>query len=549
MNTKRASAESPHVAIIGAGVGGLAAAIRLAAAGMRITVFERGLTIGGKARSETLDGRTFDTGPTVVTLPHVFEALFAAAGESLHDHVHLTPAEVLSRHFWAGGTRLDLFADVQRSRSAIDDVFGAREAEGFDRFVRHARRVYQIVERPFMGGQRPTLTGTLREFGVSALPDLFRIDGLRSLWTALGDFFDAPQLRQLFARYATYVGSSPFKAPATLAVIAGVELAGVYCVEGGIRRLIAALSALAERLGVEFRLGTGVESLTVREGRVRGLRLDSGAEVTADAIIHAGDAGALTTGLLGPEVADAISLAGERALSAVTLAGLGTVIDAELSHHNVFFAADPAAEFGALFDDRAVPADPTLYLCAQDRPPRSQVPPIGSPERMLALINAPALPAGDSPPCPPQPTDVPRAARSRSSSSWTSMPSTLDACETWMRRRLAGAGVEMDPKATTLRRGPADWASLYPGTGGSLYGQASHGWRQAFLRPGARTRLPGLYLAGGSVHPGAGLPMAASSGARAAEALWVDLHSTRGSRPAAMPGGMSTPSPTTAAMR
>ena len=237
------------------------------------------------------------------------------------------------------------------------------------------------------------------------------------------------------------------------------------------------------------------------------------------------------------------------ALSAVTLAGLGTVIDAELSHHNVFFAADPAAEFGALFDDRAVPADPTLYLCAQDRPPRSQVPPIGSPERMLALINAPALPEGVSPPCPPQPTDVPRAARSRSSSSWTSMPSTLDACETWMRRRLAGAGVEMDPKATTLRRGPADWASLYPGTGGSLYGQASHGWRQAFLRPGARTRLPGLYLAGGSVHPGAGLPMAASSGARAAEALWVDLHSTRGSRPAAMPGGMSTPSPTTAAMR
>jgi 1-hydroxycarotenoid 3,4-desaturase len=538
MDSRISPSVSSRIAVVGGGMGGLAAALHLAGRGARVTVFERGETAGGKARGEVIDGRSLDTGPTVVTMPQVFAELFAAAGERMEDHVRLRRADVLARHFWPDGARLDFFADHARSRAAIAEAFGEREAAGFDTFAAKARRVYEIVDAPFVQGQRPTVLGTLRTFGLSALPDLARIDGLRSLWTSLGDHFRDPRLRQLFGRYATYVGSSPFKAPATLAVIAGVEMAGVYCVEGGIRQLVTALVALAQRRGVELRTGVEVTRLTRRDGRCDGLATADGVEHGFDAVVFAGDATALSGGLLGPEVAGSVTPSGERALSAITVCGLAhAAADAPLSHHNVFFGADSAAEFGALFDRAQVPDDPTLYVCAQDRAPDTLTLAPPSPERLLALINAPAVPepsSRSSSPWNPERNDPSRGALS-----------TPAAATTWIAARLAPFGVTLTQATQT--RTPDDWADLYPGSAGSLYGRASHGWRQAFLRPGARTPLPGLYLAGGTVHPGAGLPMAALSGARAAEALWADLPSTSKSPTTVTPGGISMPSRTTAA--
>jgi 1-hydroxycarotenoid 3,4-desaturase len=521
-----------HVAVVGGGAGGLSAAVHLAARGARVTLLERADSLGGKARGEKVVGRTaaagstdgpvgIDAGPTVITLPQVFRDLYAAAGERLEDHVSLRPAEVLARHFFPGGEVLDLFADADRSAEAIAAVFGAAEADGFRRFATHARAIHRIVEGPFIHGQRPTMLGTLRTFGLGALPDLMRIDGMRTLWAALGDFFRTPQLRQLFGRYATYVGSSPLEAPGTLAVIAGVELAGVYCVDGGIRRLMAEISALAARLGVELVTGAEVTEIRVEAGRVTGLHLAGGARLDCDAVVVAADAAAVVEGRFGAAAREAVRLSGTRSLSAVTLTGLvatGNETPA-LSHHNVFFGTDGPAEFEALFGARRIGPDPTLYVCAQDRAPTVVAPPARTPERMLALINAPALTESPQPwPPPPESTSNPTHAA-------THAPTT-DALHRTLLTLLERRDLRPHAPRTVALRTPADWAAAHPGSGGALYGQASHGWRQAFLRPGARTRLPGLYLAGGTVHPGAGLPMATASGQRAAEALWADRPST-----------------------
>lgn len=516
-----------HVAVVGGGAGGLSAAVHLAARGARVTLLERADTLGGKARGEriaaadpapgtTNAGLGIDAGPTVITLPQVFRDLYAAAGERLEDHVSLRPAEVLARHFFPGGEVLDLFADADRSAEAIAAVFGAAEADGFRRFATHARAIHRIVEGPFIHGQRPTMLGTLRTFGLGALPDLMRIDGMRTLWAALGDFFRTPQLRQLFGRYATYVGSSPLEAPGTLAVIAGVELAGVYCVDGGIRRLMAEIAALATRLGVELVTGAEVTEIRVEAGRVTGLLLAGGTHLDCDAVVMAADAAAVVEGRFGAAAREAVRLSGTRSLSAVTLTGLvatGNETPA-LSHHNVFFGTDGPAEFEALFGARRVGPDPTLYVCAQDRAPTVVAPPARTPERMLALINAPALTESPQPWPPPDSTSTPTPAP------------TPDDLHRTLRALLARRGLRPHSPHTVALRTPADWAAAYPGSGGALYGQASHGWRQAFLRPGARTRVPGLYLAGGTVHPGAGLPMATASGQRAAEALFADRPST-----------------------
>ena len=537
-------ASNLDIAVIGAGMGGLAAAIRLAASGARVTVFEAAERAGGKASGERLgsSGLELDAGPTVLTLPDVFESLFEAAGARLAERVTLRPATVLARHFWRDGVCLDLFSEPARTRQGIVDTFGEGEGRGYDRFVRHAAAILSLVEGPFIRSQRPTVWGTLRSFGLSSLTDVMRIDALRSLWTALGDFFETPHLRQLFARYATYVGSSPLQAPATLAVIAGVELAGVYTVEGGIRQLVAALVTLAGEVGVEIRTSAPVAEIDVAGGRVVGVRLSDGRLHRASAVVANVDPTALTRGLLGAASARAVEVKGERSLSAVTFTGLleaepsrGAQREGpELTHHNVFFAADAVAEARSMFEHGVTPAEPTLYLCAQDRPPEERSSPAQRPERVLALVNAAAIdarPAGRSDP----------GTTSGDNRAW-STKSSATAQLTTLSTRL---GLPIRWLETASVRLPADWEALSPGSGGSLYGRASHGWRQAFLRPGARTKLTGLYLAGGAIHPGAGLPMATLSGARAAEALLEDLASMRPSMTTATPGGTSMSSRTT----
>jgi 1-hydroxycarotenoid 3,4-desaturase len=504
---------TPRIIVIGAGVGGLTAAALLAARGCEVTVLERAATPGGKLRT-TLG--SIDSGPTVFTMRWVFEEIFAELGGALADRLILRPVSTIARHAWSADERLDLFADIDRSAEAIGAFAGPAEARGYRDFCARAQGIYRTLEHSFIRAAKPTPLSLVRAAGLRGLGDLWQISPFQTLWGALGDHFQDPRLRQLFGRYSTYCGSSPFAAPATLMLVAHVEQDGVWLVEGGMIRIANALTNAAAAHGTIFRYDCDVCDITVTNGRAAGVVLTTGEHIAADAVLANSDIAALTTGLLGPAVRSAVpeTKPDQRSLSALTWSLIARAEGFPLIRHSVFFSRDYAAEFDDLFKRRRPPAEPTVYICAQDRDDSDQSP--TGPERLLCLINAPAT--GDQHPI---------------------SPAEIERCTQATFALLARCGVTLRTEATQLTT-PTDFNRLFPATGGALYGPAVHGSMASFKRPGARSRLPGLYLAGGSTHPGAGVPMAALSGRMAATSLMADLSSTRRSRAAATSGGMST---------
>lgn len=495
------------VVVIGAGIGGLAAAAELAARGLAVTVLEAQPTPGGKLRLVPAGGTaaapvTLDGGPTVFTMRWVFEALFEALGTSLEAELRLQPASILARHAW-DRSRLDLFADIDRSAEAIGDFAGAGDAAGYRRLCADSRRMFEILDRSFMQAHRPSLKGLIGGVGVGGLLGLRHIRPFTTLWQALGDYFLDQRLRQLFGRYATYCGSSPFVAPATLLVVTHVEQAGVWLVEGGMHRLARSLEALASRHGARFHYNAPATEILVEGGRVQGVRLASGERLEARAVIANTDVAALASGRLGAAVTPAVPAlpAARRSLSAITFAFNATASGFPLVHHNVFFSPDYPAEFAAIFKHGRVPDEPTIYVCAQDRGATDTSVPPATPERLFCLVNAPAK--GDSEAC---------------------AADAVERCTERLHRVLGRSGLALSVagEAMTVTT-PAGFERLFPATGGALYGAASHGWQASFQRPGVKTGLPGLYLAGGSAHPGPGVPMATLSGRMAAAQLLADL--------------------------
>lgn len=508
---------SDRIVVVGAGVGGLVAALELAAAGCDVTVVERAAAPGGKLREVTVGGAGVDSGPTVFTMRRVFEEIFAAAGSSLSDHLTLRPAQTLARHTWGQTQSLDLFADLERSIDAIGSFAGAAEARGYRQFCAAARRIYTTLEEPFIRAAASSPFGLVRAVGLRGLADLWNIRPYASMWRALGEYFHDPRLRQLFGRYATYCGSSPFLSPATLMLVAHVEREGVWLVDGGMQRIAVALAALGERHGAKFRYTTVATEILLDGGKTVGLRLANGECLAADAVVVNADVAAIADGRLGSTLARVVAPVppARRSLSALTWSMVAEAGNFPLLRHTVFFSTDYAAEFEDICRRGRLPAAPTVYVCAQDRADDDAR---RGAERLLCIVNAPAT--GDF-----------RQFNS----------SEIRQCEesTFAQLERCGLHLKRSPESTRITT-PQEFDRLFPATGGALYGRASHGWMASFQRPGSRTRIAGLYLAGGSTHPGAGLPMAALSGRLAAAALLADHVSTSRSRTVAMPGGTST---------
>ena len=514
-----------RVVVVGAGIGGLVAALLLACRGLDVTLVEAAPVPGGKMRRVEVDGALVDSGPTVFTMRWILAQIFERAGADLADHLSLTPLPLLARHAWKPGERLDLYADVARSAEAIGDFAGAAEARRFLAFCAQARSVYRTLEGPYIASERPTLLSMATDLGPRGLAVLAGLGPFASLWRSLARHFHDPRLQQLFGRYATYCGSSPFAAPATLMLVAQVELDGVWSVAGGMHAVAQALASLAEARGARLRYSAPVAEILVRDGRASGVRLHSGERIAADAVVFNGDAGALAAGLLGDAVRKAVPAVplARRSLSALTWSIHARSKGFPLARHNVFFDDDYASEFRDIFGRHRLPEKGTVYVCAQDRDDGDGDRVGNAPERLLCLVNAP--PVGDM-----------------------LQAQEIERCERMSFALLERAGltIERQPGNTVLTT-PSGFQQLFPGTGGALYGPASHGWMSSFRRPSAASRLPGLFLAGGSVHPGPGVPMAAMSGQLAAATLLARLDSTSPYRRVHISGGISTPSATTAA--
>ena len=488
------STAAKKIVVIGAGMGGLAAAIRLAAAGMDVSLIETQAEPGGKMRTLPSHAGPIDAGPTVLTMRKVFDDIFAAAGTRLDDHITLIPQPILARHWWLDGSRLDLHADPAASAAAIAAFAGSRAEDDFIRFDRLAARLYAAFDAPVMQAAAPHMAS----IGWNALMAPRAWSALlpgRSLARHLATAFSDPRLQQLFGRYATYVGGAPDLSPAVLALIWQAEARGVWAVQGGMHCLAKAMADLATGQGVDLRYGLTVRKIERQGARVSGVVLSDGRNLKCDAVVFNGDPAGLLAGLLGNGAQTALRpiAAHPRSLSAWVWAFAAKPSGVDLIHHNVFFGSDPTLEFGPIAKGQ-MPQDPTLYICAQDRT-GGQVP---DQERFEIIMNAP-----------------PKT---------TLATGEIDQCRSKTFAQLARFGLTFDrtPPDSALTT-PQGFATLFPGSQGSIYGRSPHGTLASFQRPTARTGLTGLYLAGGGAHPGAGVPMAALSGRHAAEAILKDL--------------------------
>ncbi|MEU2348087.1 phytoene desaturase family protein [Modestobacter sp. NPDC049651] len=481
-----------RVVVIGAGLGGLAAAARLAAAGHAVTVVEQAPVVGGKLGWFARDGHGFDTGPSLVTLPQVFRELFAATGDPLDDVLELRRLDPAVAYRFADGTRLAVPGSLDQLPAALDDALGAGAGAQWTAFLRRAERMWQVTEQPFL---RSPLAGpaTLARLARSAR-DVATIAPGRSLRGLGARYLTDPRLRVLLDRYATYSGSDPRRAPAALATVPWVEQAfGSWYVPGGLRRLVEAVADRAVERGAEIRTGCAVTGVLVEGGRAAGVRLADGGTLRADVVVSNADAAALYGGLVpAPRRARA-------QLRAVTPSSSGLVLllalrgrTPGLAHHTVLFPQDYDAEFDALFGPPKRPvADPTVYVSVPDDPATR---PDGDSESWFVLVNAPRHEPG---------TGV----------DWTA-PGLADAEADRVLATMAARGLDVrDRVRWRVVRTPADLEQETASVGGSIYGTSSNGARAAFLRPANRSPVPGLFLVGGSAHPGGGLPLVTLSAA------------------------------------
>lgn len=492
-------AHPPTIVVVGAGLGGLAGAISLAASGYRVRIFEKNGSPGGKLARLEADGFAFDLGPSLLTLPDVFRELFAEAGADFDAEVPLHRLTTLCRYRFADGSALDLPDGLEAQVEAIHELNPA-ESLAWRRFAVWVREVYEAASEPFMRRPFGDLAGMTGAAGKAMLRQLPSVLSPRSLDGMAGRYFADPRLRQLIGRFATYNGSTPFRAPATFAIIAHVEHAlGAFHPIGGIRRIADAEVALAGRLGVELTLNAPVTEVVLRDRQAIGVRLASGEVIEADAVLVNADATTAWERLMPPD-ADPWTrrrlVRAEPSTSALVMA-LGLRGPApQLAHHNVAFSANYREEFADLTERRRPAEDPTVYVCASSRTDASQAPPGG--EALFVMVNLPAL----------------NGAEDREA--------LIAHQRERIFSRLASAGLAVDGRDIVHESyvTPSDFASRDGSRDGSLYGPASNSRLHAFWRqPNRSRRVPGLFFAGGGAHPGGGMPLVTLSGRIAADEI------------------------------
>ncbi len=494
------------VIVIGSGVGGLSAAIGMAARGLRVTVLERNSRVGGKLNTWEQGGFRFDTGPHVLTMPWAIDEVFAAAGRRLADEVPLVPLETVCRYHFPDKsiTVLDASADADTAAQAVD-AFAPGQAAGFERFLRYARRVSDATTDPFLR----------QDFGASVrgVPDreqwrqlgaFLALRPWRSLRDVVHECFTDSRLRQVFELYALYSGSHPARCSGIFATVADVQWhQGTFYVPGGLYRLAEAMLKIAQDLGVRVILDTPVMEIIVKGGSARGVVTAAGDRLHADAVVCNADCLTALRSLVPAPVRRRWPARRVEAIEPSTSAFLLLLgvegVYPQLAHHNSFLAADGDREFADIFERGLPAADPTIGVACQSVTDPSRAPAGGS--NLFVMTNPPAL-NGQFDWVTEAPAYRERVLAKLEAMGLTDLRNRIRVEQMWT---------------------PLDLQARYGAWRGAIYGLSSNGWRNGFLRPPqVSPDVRGLYFVGGSTHPGGGLPLCALSGTNVARRVFDD---------------------------
>jgi len=486
------------IIIIGAGVGGLATAIRLRVAGHDVIVLEKNLQVGGKMYEIRDGGFRWDTGPSVITMKHVFEDLFTTAGRRLEDYIDFMPIDPMTRYFFTDGTIIDATSNLTEMAQQIEAI-EPKDVEGYLRYLSYAAQIHRITGDVFIYDKPPT-PASFRRVPVQ---DWMKADPLRTMQGAIESHVKSPYMRQLLGRFATYVGGSPYEAPATLNVIAHVELTGgVWYPRGGIYMIAENLAKLAKELGIVIYTDCGVEKIQVDNGQAVGVLTDDGKILKAKAIVSNLDVTSTYDRLLDASVTNQRRVTRlknyEPSCSGFVML-LGVEGDSsELVHHNIFFSDDYKREFKQIFKEN-VPADnPTIYVSITSKVESGHAP--DGFENWFILVNAPAT------------TDA---------VNWEQIKQDY---RDMVLQKLADRGLDIHERIVAEHIiTPEDLGVMSGGWRGALYGPSANKKFTAFLRPHNRAKdVKNLYFTGGTTHPGGGVPMVTLSGKVVADMIGDD---------------------------
>ncbi len=486
---------SKRVLVIGAGLGALSGALRLARLGFEVTLFEKNPQIGGKLREKKLGAYRFDAGPSLLTMPFVIDELFEFCGFDRKDFLDFVPIEPICRYFYPDGARLDASSDIEKMKREIARL-SPRDAEVYENFLSYTERIYKLTANIFLFSPIHEFAEILKWRNLPTLFKLPQIDPLRSVHQSVSRFFKDARLVQLFDRYATYNGSDPYRAPATLNVIPYVEFVlGSYYIRGGMYRLAEALLDIAGKLGVKIHTSRRVEKILHDGKGVTGL-LVNGEKIAAECILCGQDVVTAHNQLIDGFTKRRAKLNRlEPSCSGVVfLWGVGKK-HPELAHHNIFFSGDYKREFTQIFEEKRTPDDPTIYVAITSKSDPAHAPENG--ENWFVLLNMPYL---------------------TGTMNWRDEIARVRKI-VLAKLRQKGFDIENRIEAEFVLS-PKDFELNYLSNRGSIYGISSNSRNTAFKRPANRSReLRGLYFAGGSTHPGGGIPLVLLSGKIAAELI------------------------------
>jgi len=490
------------IIVIGAGIGGMCVAARLAKAGHKVSIYEASDRTGGKCRTEWIGNYAFDTGPSLLTIPAVYRDFFQRTGEQMGRVLELQAVDPSFNYRFADGKQIS-FTNLSRKTTlqSIAASLGDSAASEWDRLLLRAEAMWGVAREPFIESELTTPLALLKRRHI--FKDL-RVIAPRA---TLRDFkIESPHLSKIMDRYATYSGSDPRKAPAVLSTIAFIEEAfGAWHIKGGIGTLSERITERCEKLGVEIYLNTPIASINLQGATATGVTLADGTVIGADRVVSNSDASLTYNTLIKSshrkvrKVRRGLNKLEPSLAGFCLLLGLKPTQDMPLAHHTILFPEDYDAEFDSIFAKRQPVVRPAIYLCSPHD--ESMVKSHGH-EAIFVLVNAPRHDLDES-----------------KGFDWSDKEFVAKYAQSIIDQ-IEERGISIRDRLETLEiRTPLDLQETVLAPGGSIYGSSSNGARAAFLRARNRSPIKNLYLVGGSAHPGGGLPLVGLSAEIVANAI------------------------------